>query len=92
MGEAVIELRKQITTQEGEVLLLAYRLLEDEILLEGERVRSFGISIAEGRGESCAVADISSDRKAVEQLLETLWQMEVTPITLEDIVQDYIEN
>ena len=92
MEGAVIGLRKQITTQEGAPLQLEYHLLEHEILLEGEWVRTFGISITEAAGESCGVADISPDRKAVEQLLETLWQMEVTPITLEDIVQDYIEN
>ena len=92
MEGAAIQMKKVLTDQEGERLELEYRLLEGFATLEQERVPTYGIGITGRNGEACAVSDISSDRSAVCALLHLLWEMDVTPISLQDIVQDYIEN
>ena len=90
-GNAV-KLYKTVMDQEGERLELEYHLLEEEIALNGAEVNTYGIEISDHRSECRAVRDISPDRAAVMELLELFWRMDVTPITLEDIVQDCIEN
>ena len=92
MEGAAIQMKKVLTDQEGERLQLEYRLLEGQTTLEEEQVTTYGIEITGREGETCAVHDISSDRSAVCALLHILWEMDVTPISLQDIVQDYIEN
>ncbi len=92
MEGAAVSLHKSLIDQEGEKMELNYRLLEGETEVEGQRVTTYGIEISEERRAGSAVPDISSDRDAVLALLETLWHLDVTPITLKDIVQDHIEN
>ena len=84
--------RRCMTDQEGKPLEIIYRSLEGMVCIEGERVQTYGIEIETDTEDRCAVEDITPNRERALALLELAYRMEVTPTTLQDIVQDYIEN
>ena len=81
--------------QAGTKELTPPRLAAHQALVEGMTLENYGICIHADTGErieSSTVWDISPDLKTVEELLVLLCRMEVTPVTLQDIVCDYIEK
>ena len=92
MAHTLMSRHKELIDQEGKALLLEYDLLGKEITVEGKRVEVYGIGIRADGEAGETVQDISSDAQAVGRLLEFLWEMDVTPVTLKDIIRDYIEN
>lgn len=84
--------RRCLTDQEGRPLEIVYRSLKGMVCMEGEWVQTYGIEIETDAGDRCAVGDITPDKERALALLELVYRMEVTPATLQDIVQDYIEN
>ena len=77
-------------SEESDMGLLEYYLLRSSKKLEGKNVGIYGIEVRKGT-EMCAVWDISSDRYCVESLLDRLVRNDVTPMSLKDIVQDFVE-
>lgn len=95
MEECAVRQRRRIVGLDGDAIDLVYGLVMRETRIEGMIVESYGVRIHADLGrqtETSTVWDISPDLKAVEALLELLCRMEVTPITLQDIVCDYIEK
>ena len=70
---------------------LEYCILESSKELEGKIVEVYGIEVRKGE-EISEVRDISSNKKLVEKLLENIIKNTVTPITLKNVIQDFVED
>lgn len=95
MEECAVRQRGRVVGLDGGEIDLIYGLVTREIRMEGMTLENYGICIHADTGErieSSTVWDISPDLKTVEELLALLYRMEVTPVTLQDIVCDYIEK
>ncbi len=85
-----------IESGEGLPLFLRYAMTIDPLLLpDGQETgENFGVEISfleDGKEtETCRVRNISTVHERVEKLLELLWRNTVTPVSLEDVVQDYL--
>ncbi len=62
-----------------------YYLLEEDL----EEPGSYGVQV-ELEGETAAVRDLSPSREKVQALAETLAKGAVTPVTLRDVVDDWL--
>ena len=58
---------------------------EDRCTEDGESYTAFGV-----RKEDCFIADISTDRKAVERLVEMFNSYDASTINAADIAEDYL--
>ena len=70
---------------------LEYYILKGLKTVEEKSAIVHGIELRKGE-EACVVSDISADQDVVEILVEKFIENTVTPTTLKDIVQDFVEN
>lgn len=75
---------------DGEMMNLHYIMTSREIEIEGDLVTAYGIRV-EGRDGFAQVDDITSDRARADGLFALICRGEVTPMTLRDIVEDWLE-
>ena len=69
---------------------IRYEVREYTMEVNEETVISYGINCV-SEGESIAeVADISTDRKAVEELARTCGELELDPSQLKDVAEDFL--
>lgn len=69
---------------------IAYRIIEENIELdEYDLYRVYGIEAQMGK-ESCAVRDVSPDKRETEYMLHLLEKAQVHPIHLYDIIIDLL--
>ena len=66
---------------------VTYELIEE---ITDER-KTYGVQIS-GMGESACVFDVFSDKKEAEEFAKRLCFFEVTPITLADVLTDYVDE
>ncbi|MEA4921141.1 MAG: DUF6514 family protein [Clostridiaceae bacterium] len=95
MQECMVRLRKNFVDLNGKEMKLTYGLVTKLTQIDGMKIETYGIGIysdCEETFESEAVYDISPCIEDIELLIEKLWQFDVTPITLKDIVNDFVEN
>lgn len=81
--------RKIITFENGERRTLIYSVVVTEDETVPKRRFGAGIEIPE-TGESRTVSDISSDREKVLGLIDVLATGFVTPVSLGDVVYDFL--
>lgn len=68
-----------------------YALLVDDIEVEGFRCESYGIMVREpNTGEEALVRHITVNASAAWELLDTVARSAVSPVTLADVVEDYL--
>ena len=82
--------RTTVHTEYAGELGLTYYLFDTLVEMEGARIRRYGIRVETSRGEAAAVADISGNRGEVMALLDRLCTGTVTPVTLRDVVSDWL--
>lgn len=60
-----------------------------------ENIEFYGINVTSkdenGMTENKAIYDITSDKEKIDALIELIFLGKVTPVTLEDIIDDFIE-
>lgn len=68
-----------------------YALLVDDIEVEGFRCESYGIMVREpNTGEEALVRHITVNASEAWELLDTVARSAVSPVTLADVVEDYL--
>ena len=86
--------RKTILAETGKQKTFVYYVTEstpEPRFNESGRGRRFGVCVSDLSGkERIAVNDVTSIRGTAERLVDTLARNEVTPITLYDVVYDWI--
>lgn len=72
---------------EGKELAICYRLFEQS----GEGASHFGVAVEDQyTGECAVVEDVTTRRERAEQLLNLLERGQVTPVSLLEIVEDFV--
>ena len=84
------EIRRTTVHMENEEIGITYSLFTTWLELEGTRIRRFGVRVETSRGEAASVADVSGDREEAEALIDRLCAGTVTPVTLRDVVSDWL--
>jgi len=79
--------RRMSPLMSHEVEANPYLLVEDTVVVDGTAYRSYGITAAVSR---ITYRDISTDRQAVEALVERCNELRPDPIHLKDIVEDFL--
>lgn len=68
-----------------------YFLLTEDIEAEGFQCESYGLAVRDAvTGEEAAARHITVNAAQAMALLETVARLEVTPVTLGDVVEDYL--
>ncbi|MCD7948385.1 MAG: DUF6514 family protein [Oscillospiraceae bacterium] len=82
----------QTVDAHGTPLSLDYYILVDELTADGEfACESYGVKIAvAGGGDEGSIRHITSSATRINELVELLSKYEVTPVTLEDVVNDWL--
>ena len=77
---------------------ITYGLVEERYAWNGERRISYGIAIfadADTDGTVTVISsvhDITSDKSKLEDLIQRCNDLALSPIHLEDVVEDFLEN
>lgn len=83
------ELRKTTENMQwmGQEQMICYRLFEQP----GEGRSCYGVSVENpNTGEYAVVEDVTLERDRAEQLMDLLTVGQVTPVSLREIVEDFI--
>lgn len=68
-----------------------YALLVDDIDVDGFRCESYGIMVYDAdRGEKAAVRHVTVNATEALELLNTVARLAVSPVTLRDVIEDYL--
>lgn len=89
MREMLLDTRKV----EGETARLRcrYYVLIGEKQVGNFFCEAYGVKIEdEGTGESAAFPDLTVSAKRIDELMELLLRNQVTPVGLEDVIQDWL--
>lgn len=85
---------KQVLVDDEKMMILSYYLIEDSSKVKDEQVNNlYGIRIQKQFGgivESEEVEALSYSKEVVLQLIETLMEFTVTPMTLVEVVDELI--
>jgi len=95
MFECTVKKHGSAISQDGKEVKLTYGLVVSQVSIGHADVETYGVAVyAECDGMmSCEmIEDISPSLAEIENLIEKLCSFKVTPITLKDIINDYIEN
>lgn len=57
-----------------------------------EEKRRYGVCIRKQNGETAALADLTGDRRRIDALLGALLRGTVTPVSLRDVVEDWLNR
>lgn len=80
-----------IEDAQGRARSYDYFVLVDEVNADSFSCESYGVKIEEkGSGQSCAVPHITTSAERIDQLCELLLSGCVTPVTLRDVVLDWL--
>ena len=70
--------------------LFQYHLLTDELMYDGIRCPDYGILVRSGDGVQTSIPHITSDRNRIDSLISLLQEHQVSPVHLQDIVEDWL--
>ncbi|MEG1996165.1 MAG: DUF6514 family protein [Oscillospiraceae bacterium] len=68
---------------------VCYEIMQETTIIECEEIAQYGIKMSTEQGD-VVVKEISQDYSVVENLVILLQQNDVDPITLEEIVEEFI--
>lgn len=95
MEDVKITNRRQAMAENGKELKLTYGIVTGTAPIGGRFAETYGLCVCCDDGESLSIEtipDISPDLASIESLARLLCDNQVTPTTLPDIVNDYIEK
>ncbi len=95
MNKANIAKSAVLTSEDNRELSIDYYITSSKCLTDGaEHVHTFGVlanmSIDGKYAESCHIDDVSPSEETVNNLVDLLAKNGVTPVTLSDVVNDYL--
>ena len=67
-----------------------YRLRCDEVQQDGSSFPDYGIAVHSSQGETVHIPHISPDRQQVCELLALLCEQGVSPVHLQDVIEDWL--
>lgn len=77
--------------QQGSLRTYEYSILIDEMSVGPFSCESYGLRVAElGSGEECEVPHITTSISRIDELSELVVAGGVTPVTLRDVVSDWL--
>lgn len=80
-----------LVDESGKTRCYDYHVIIDEMDVGPFRCESYGLQIRErGSGEACMVPHITTSISRIDELCELLLDGGVTPLTLEDVVSDWL--
>ena len=77
--------------------MVTYGLIEENYLLGTNARRSYGIAVyadEENNGAGAAIMsvhDVTADRKGIEKLISTCNCLELSPLHLQDVIEDFLK-
>ncbi len=87
-------MKKVLKTHFEEGKKIQYSLTESEIVLEKEKVSTYGIEISEnialGKKQTAEISDITSDYEKAESLFEKIVRLGADTSSLKSIAEDFI--
>lgn len=84
--------RMSLTDEQGRERVYDYTILIDEMDVGPFFCESYGLEVTEqGSGETCAVPHITTSISRIDALCERVLAGGVTPLTLADVVSDWLE-
>ena len=83
-------LHQKVVVAANKPLELEYFLLKNEMDFEGGKITVYGIEVSKNHEEIKSIIDISSDKNKAQEILHTLAENTVTPISLIDVLEDII--
>ncbi len=95
MLECSIKERGEFTDELGNETKLIYSIVTGKVTLGGIAAETYGVSIAAECKDKVfieTVEDITPCLAEITELIKKLRDFQVTPITLKDIINDYVEN
>ena len=72
-----------------------YSLVESEVELDGEKALTYGIRIEgviSGKEEKSEILDITTNYQKAEILFRLIVHSEITPVTLKDVAEDFVNS
>lgn len=83
--------RISIEDEQGRTRRFDYSILIDEMDVGPFSCESYGLQVKEkGSGEICSVPHITTSISRIDELCELVLAGRVTPLTLEDVVSDWL--
>ncbi len=80
----------ELTDQAGKQRRYEYSILIDEMDVGPFACESYGIKVAEKGGEAISIPNLTCSVARIDELSELLLRNGVTPITVSDVVQDWL--
>lgn len=80
-----------LVDESGKVRRYDYHIIIDEMDVGPFSCESYGLQIEErGSGQVCGIPHITTSISRIDELCELALACEVTPLTLEDVVNDWL--
>ena len=73
---------RTLVRKDGEDLHLRYTIVEEQ--------GAYGVRIEKADGECAELRDLTGSRERIEALFHMLWRGGVTPLSLRDIIEDWL--
>ncbi len=88
-------MEKVLKTQYSKDNSTRYSLIESEVKLDGEKALTYGIRIEgviSGNEEKSEILDITTSCEKAEILFRLIVRSEITPVTLKDVTEDFLNS
>lgn len=90
MRELLVDTRCQ-TGEDGRTVDCRYYILVGEMAMSGGMsCESYGVKVVGADGEEASVTNLTVSAGRIDQLMELLVRNGVTPVTLRDVVEDWL--
>lgn len=73
---------RTLVRKDGEELHLRYTIVEEQ--------GTYGVRVEKADGECAELRDITASRERIEALFRMIWRGGVTPLSLRDIIEDWL--
>ena len=73
---------RTLVRKDGEELHLRYTIVEEW--------GAYGVRVEKADGECAELCDITASRERIEALFRMIWRGGVTPLSLRDIIEDWL--
>ncbi len=88
-------MEKVLSTLNSKDGSIRYSLVESEVQFDGEKALTYGIrieSLKSANKKKSEILDITTDYEKAEILFNTMVQLEITPVTLKDVAEDFVNS
>ncbi len=91
MQEMVVD-RKNLEDEQGKQREYIYSVVIGERRLGGFSCEDYGVKIAETGGAEAMAPDLTTSVSRIDELMDLLTRNTVTPVTLADVVSDWLDR